>query len=58
MSSSRLSGKHRVNACTSQGMHVERQFEVIENTGGWRRCGGADFVKLREPKNMANWLND
>jgi hypothetical protein len=39
-------------------MHVERQFEVIENTGGWRRCGGADFVKLREPKNMANWLND
>jgi hypothetical protein len=40
----------------SQGMHVERQFEVIENTGEWPRCGGADFVKLREPKNMANYI--
>jgi hypothetical protein len=29
----RLSGKHPVNTCTSQGMHVERHFEVIENTG-------------------------
>jgi hypothetical protein len=37
-------------------MHVERQFEVIENTGEWPRRGGADFVKLREPKNMANYI--
>jgi hypothetical protein len=41
----------------SQGMHVERQFEVIENTGEWPRRGGADFVKLREPKNMANYIH-
>jgi len=39
-------------------MHVERHFEVIENTGEWRRLGSADFVKLREPKNMANSLDD
>ena len=39
-------------------MHLERHFEVIENTGEWRRMGGADFVKLREPKNMANSLDD
>jgi hypothetical protein len=38
----------------SQGMHVERHIEVIENTGEWRRMGGADFVKLRKPENMAN----
>jgi hypothetical protein len=38
-------------------MHVERQFEVIENTGEWPRRGGADFVKLREPKNMANYIH-
>jgi hypothetical protein len=29
--------RHRVNTCTSQEMHVERRFEVIENTGEWRR---------------------
>jgi hypothetical protein len=34
-------------------MHVECHCEVIENTGEWLRTGGADFVKLREPKNMA-----
>jgi hypothetical protein len=41
----------------SQGMHVERHFEVIENTGEWRRGGSADFVKLRDPKNLANCLD-
>jgi hypothetical protein len=35
-------------------MHVKHHFEVIENTGEWRRMGGADFVKLRKPENMAN----
>jgi hypothetical protein len=58
MSSPRLSGKHRVNTCTSKEVHVERHFEVIENTGEWRRMGGADFVKSTEPKNMANSLDD
>jgi hypothetical protein len=58
MSSPRLSGKHRVNTCTSQGMHVERHFEVIENTGEQRGGGRADFVKSREARNMANSLDD
>jgi len=39
-------------------MHVEHRFEVIENTGEWQRGGSADFVKLGEPENMANSLDD
>jgi hypothetical protein len=39
-------------------MHVERHFEVVENTEQQRGGGRADFVKSREPRNMANSLDD
>jgi hypothetical protein len=39
-------------------MHVERHFEVVENTEEQRGGGRADFVKSREARNMANSLDD
>jgi hypothetical protein len=39
-------------------MHVERHFEVIENTEEQRGGGRADFVKSREATTMANSLDD
>ena len=46
-----FSGRVSVNTRTLKGVHVERQFEVIENTGetaGRRRCGFCEIEGTKE----------